>query len=218
MNKFLAAEHGGTHMDAPRHFFKEGWSVDQIPPDHLVAPAVVVDISSRARTNPDALLTVDDLETWQKSHDQIPEKSVVFMHSGWDAFWPNKTAIFGNEDLNTTDLHFPGFDPSAVEWLCSERAIYGIGVDTPSVDHGPSLKFEAHVLMTSYNVYGLENVKNLGKMPASGATVFVMPMAIGGGSGGPTRIVASWGDECTGSGASGDVRVSSLILRVCFWQ
>src|SRR5467141_4211903 len=42
-NNFATSEHGGTHIDAPVHFAKGHWSVDQIPLEKLVGDAVVVD-------------------------------------------------------------------------------------------------------------------------------------------------------------------------------
>ena len=51
MNQFSSGEHAGTHMDAPSHFnYKDDsiWTLDQIPVERLIAPAVVVDISNRA--------------------------------------------------------------------------------------------------------------------------------------------------------------------------
>lgn len=36
MNEFCAAEHGGTHLDAPYHFYEHGWKVGEIPLDRFV--------------------------------------------------------------------------------------------------------------------------------------------------------------------------------------
>src|SRR3989442_7049332 len=64
-NNFSAAEHGGTHLDAPIHFAEGRWTADEIPLDRLVVPAVGVDISEKAAREPDALLTRADLEAYQ---------------------------------------------------------------------------------------------------------------------------------------------------------
>src|SRR5215213_1202912 len=40
--KFSAPEHGGTHIDSPIHFAEGGKTVDQIPLDQLIAPAVKI--------------------------------------------------------------------------------------------------------------------------------------------------------------------------------
>ncbi len=65
-----------------------------------------------------------------------------------------------------------------------------VGIDTASMDYGPSKDFIAHQIINGANVYGLENVANLEKVPATGATLIALPMKIKGGTGGPTRIIA----------------------------
>src|SRR6266571_8530281 len=42
-NNFSSSEHGGTHIDAPVHFAKGHWSVEQIPLERLVGDAIVVE-------------------------------------------------------------------------------------------------------------------------------------------------------------------------------
>jgi len=58
------AEHGGTHLDAPFHFSKTGWTVEQIPQRHLVdVSGVVIDIEAKVKESPDQnyALTVEDI-------------------------------------------------------------------------------------------------------------------------------------------------------------
>ena len=43
------AEHGGTHLDAPIHFFKDGETVDEISLERLIGPGVVVNIRAQCR-------------------------------------------------------------------------------------------------------------------------------------------------------------------------
>src|ERR1700750_1193526 len=42
--RYSAAEHGGTHLDAPVHFAKGKNSIDQIPLEQLIGPALVIDV------------------------------------------------------------------------------------------------------------------------------------------------------------------------------
>ncbi len=74
--------------------------------------------------------------------------------------------------------------------MLGERKVDAIGLDTPSLDHGPSKDFAAHRAFAAANVYGLENVANLDRLPPTGATVIALPMKIAGGTGGPARIIA----------------------------
>ncbi len=88
------------------------------------------------------------------------------------------------------ELHFPGMSAEAATWLAEERKIRMVGLDTPSIDHGPSESFDAHVVLFERNVPALENVANLDRLPAQGFTVVALPMKIGGGTGAPVRILA----------------------------
>jgi kynurenine formamidase len=87
-------------------------------------------------------------------------------------------------------LHFPGFSSEAAEFLVKDRRVDGIGIDTASIDFGPSQDFTVHRIVNGANRYGLENVANLEKLPAKGAILIALPMKIKGGTGGPIRIIA----------------------------
>ena len=69
-NRFVAAEHGGTHIDAPYHFSKEGNTLDAVPLERLMGPGVVIDVSSQCEHNPDFQIQIEDLKAWEKNHGQ----------------------------------------------------------------------------------------------------------------------------------------------------
>ena len=185
------AEHGGTHIDAPIHFFRGGTTVEKIPLDRLIAPAVVVDVSDHA--TPDYLISVNDLKAWESRHMRIPNGSIVIFNTGWGDRWPNRLSYLGT-DLEGPDavseLHFPGIDPDAARWLVNHRTISAVGIDTPSIDYGQSNSFGSHLIFYSSNIPGFENVANLNSIPEFGSFIVALPMKIAGGSGGPLRIVA----------------------------
>ena len=87
-------------------------------------------------------------------------------------------------------LHFPGYSQQAAEFLVREREIDAVGIDTASLDHGPSKDFIAHRILSEANKPGLENIANLNQLPPKGATLIALPMKIRGGSGGPVRVIA----------------------------
>jgi kynurenine formamidase len=190
-NNYSAAEHGGTHMDAPVHFARGGASADQVPPTAGIGPLVKVDVSAAAATNPDYRLTRADLEAWERAHGRIPKGAIVVMYSGWGARWPDAKRYLGTDvPGDVAHLHFPGFSQDAAEFLVREREINGIGVDTPSIDHGPSTDFIVHRVINGAGKPGFENLAHLDRVPASGATLIALPMPIAGGSGGPLRAIA----------------------------
>lgn len=186
MYRWLLVEHTGTHMDAPFHF-SDGPSADQIPVEDLMGPLVVVDIRAKAEADPDAQLTPDDLAAWESSNGPIPDGAIVAMNSGWDAFLG--TDKFRNAD-DSGAMHFPGFHIEAIEMLLNERNAKGIFVDTLSLDFGPSPDFAVHYRWLPADKWGIENVANLGSLPASGAIAIVGGPTIAGATGGPSRIFA----------------------------
>ncbi len=189
-NRFSSAEHGGTHLDAPAHFAKGKWRVHEIPPEVLVGAAVVVDIADKAAKDADALLEPADLERWEKKHGKVAERAIVLVHTGWGRRWPDRKRVFGSDAPgDTANLHFPGISAAAASWLVA-RKVKLVGIDTPSVDHGPSKDFRAHRVLAEANVPGLENVARLELLKPRGARVVALPMKIQDGSGAPCRIIA----------------------------
>jgi len=190
-NKFCAPEHGGTHIDAPRHFSEPGLTVDAVPLGAGIGPAAVVDVRAQAARDRDYRVSVDDLLGWEKMHGRLPEGAIVLMRSGWGKYWPDKQRYLGTATFgDTKNLHFPGFSQQAAEWLVRERRIDAIGVDTASIDYGPSADFIVHQIILGANKPALENVANLDRLPESGATIIALPMKIAGGTGAPARIIA----------------------------
>ena len=187
---FSSDEHFGTHLDAPAHFSKSGWSVDQIPADRLYRPGVSIDVSAAAERNPDYLVTADDIRAFEATHGRIAAGTIALVATGWDRFWPDQARYMN--DRNGVK-HFPGLSADAVALLARDRRVAGIGIDTPSIDYGPSTTFEAHKVSMALNVFHVENAAHLTALPASGFTVIVAPIAIAGGSGGPTRVFALFG-------------------------
>ena len=181
-------EHFGTHIDAPAHFVQGLWTVDQIPAERLVAPLVVIDVSEHAKGNPDYQISVEDIAAWEKVHDQIPLNSVVMARTGWDSRW-NSVKDYRNADSKGV-MHFPGYSEDAAHFLVEGRKVLGIGIDTLSIDYGPSKDFPVHLYDLRRSVYQLENVANLDRAPASGGLVVIAPMKLEDGSGAPVRILA----------------------------
>jgi kynurenine formamidase len=189
--KFAAPEHGGTHMDAPIHFNQAGITAEQVPFSSVVGPAVVIDFSARALTDPDAMLGVEDIKKWESTHGNIPDGSIVVARSGWGRYWPDKKRYLGTDKFgDVAHLRFPGFSPVAVKYLLDNRKVVAIAIDTPSMDPGSSKDFPVHRLWLGANKVGFENLADANELPESGATIFCIPMKIGKGTGAPTRIFA----------------------------
>src|SRR5574341_1622811 len=113
-----ASEHGGTHLDAPIHFAEGRWTNDQIPIDHLIGSAFIIDISEACAKNPDYILQVEDIEAWEKRNGQIPPGAIVLLRTGWGKFWPDKKKYLGDDKPgDASNLHFPGYSKESAEFL-----------------------------------------------------------------------------------------------------
>ena len=188
---FSMSEHGGTHIDAPIHFAEGRLAVDEIPLQKLIAPAIVIDVRMLVEENHDYRLAPRDIEMWEAHNGIIPQGAVVLMLTGWGRGWPDKFRYLGSQTpSDPKTLHFPGFSKEAAEFLVKERRVDGIGLDTPSIDYGPSQDFIVHQIINGANLYGLENIANLDKLPSKGAILVALPIKIKGGTGGPVRIIA----------------------------
>jgi kynurenine formamidase len=187
LNWWRIIEHAGTHIDAPIHFSESGDTVEKLTSENLVAPLAVIDVRSSAAKNPDYLLSRQDLAEWEKKNRRLPERCCVAMLSGWGDYTGDGAKYTG---ASGGTFHFPGFSPDATEWLLKERNVVGIAVDTLSLDNGPSKDFRVHRLWLPTGRWGLENVANLDKVPASGATLIVGAAKVKNATGGPARLIA----------------------------
>ena len=192
-NRFATAEHGGTHLDAPRHFSADGHTADMIEPARLVGEGVVVDVAAACDADEVYEVTIDDLMAWEREHGRQLVDVILLLRTGWSARWPDRGRYLGTKSVGpdaVAELRFPGLAPDAAVWLVDHRRVRAVGIDTASIDHGPSTHFGSHVALCGGNVPVFENVAGLDRLPSEGAFVAALPMKIAGGSGGPLRILA----------------------------
>jgi len=188
MAAYSTPEHHGTHIDAPVHSAEGQPSVDRLTADDLFGPAAVIDISSQSEADPDYSVTMADMEAWESEHGPIPSGAIVLLYTGWAEKYTDPEAYANLDDEG--GLHFPGFSAEVGEFLVTERDIRGIGIDNLSIDPGAGPGFPVHGIVNGLGKFHLENVANLGRVPAVGAYLIVAPIKIEGGSGGQVRIFA----------------------------
>lgn len=186
-------EHTGTHVDAPAHWVsgQHGWTVDQIPPERLIGPAAVVDVTAEVAADPDFLLEPAHLLAWEAVNGRIPDNAWLLLRSGWAARGGSQKT-FLNADENGP--HTPGPSVEAARWLARERSISGFGVETVGIDAGAAGGmdpiFPAHHFLLGAGKLGLTQLQQLERLPATGAVLFVQPLRLVGGTGSPARVLA----------------------------
>lgn len=188
LRRVAASASSNTSIDAPAHLSRGMWTVDQIPPERLIAPLVVLDVTSQVRANPDYEVSVEDIARWEQIHGDIPGGAVVLARTGWSERW-NSNKDYRNTDKNGV-MHFPGYSRDAARFLVEGRAALALGIDTLSVDRGSSKTLDVHQYTLAHSVYHLENVANLERVPDAGSVVVVAPMKLEGEVDGPVRILA----------------------------
>lgn len=192
-NDIATSEHTGTHFDAPVHWAsgREGRDIAQVPLGHMFAPAVVIDRSGEAAADPDYLLQVDDVRAWESEHGPLPEGGWLLFRTGWDARSHDQELFLNADDAGS---HTPGMAPECARWLAERTPIAGLGVETVGTDAGAAAGFEqpfpCHWFLLGAGKYGLTQLQNLARLPATGAIVVAPPLPIVSGSGSPLRVLA----------------------------
>lgn len=192
-NDIATGEHVGTHFDAPIHWVtgRNKADVSQVPAQRLIAPAVVIDKSRECAENPDYLLEVADVERWEGDHGRLPAGGWLLYRTGWDARASDQQKFL---NANESGPHTPGISIECARWLAEEAPIIGVGVETVGTDAGAAHSFDppfpCHAFMLGAGKYGLTQLANVARLPATGAVVIAGPLPIVHGSGSPARVLA----------------------------
>ncbi|MGE5829835.1 MAG: cyclase family protein [Micromonosporaceae bacterium] len=188
-NNFTTGEHTGTHFDAPIHWVtgRDGADVAQVPPARLLAPAVVLDCTAPAQADPDFLLEVEHVHAFESTHGPLPAGGWLLYRTGW-----SDRAHDQDQFLNAGRT--PGISIECSRWLAEEAPIQGVGVETVGTDAGAAHSFTppfpCHSYLLGNDKYGLTQLRNLDRLPVTGALVLAAPLPIVGGSGSPCRVLA----------------------------
>jgi kynurenine formamidase len=198
-NNITTGEHTGTHFDAPIHWVtgRDGADVSQVPPRRLVAPAAVLDFSAEVAADPDFLLEVEHIRAWEDKHGPLPAGGWLLYRTGWDARGDDPDAFLNGGST-------PGFSIECAKWLAEEAPVGGVGVETVGTDAGAAHSFDppfpCHSFLLGNDKYGLTQLRNLDRLPPTGAVLVAGPLPIVTGSGSPSRVLALV-DEGAGSRA-----------------
>lgn len=193
-NTIRMGEHTGTHFDAPIHWITgkdlPNNATDTIPPRQFVGPACVIDVTSKVATNEDFLLMPEHIVAWEERNGRIPAGAWVLLRSGWST--RTDPAAFLN--VRADGPHSPGFHKSASALLAHDRDVLGVGVETVGTDAGQAAMFDPpfpnHGIMHGAGKFGLASLRNLDRLPATGAIVIAAPLKLQNGSGSPLRVLA----------------------------
>lgn len=187
MNTVLTLNsHVGTHIDAPRHFFEQGESIDKTPLDRLLLrEAVVIDMSHK---QPGEAVTGEDLEA---SGIRIATGEVVVIKTGWtDRAW-------GTADFWDKPIHL---EPSVGEWV-EKRQVAAVAMDCfPEMPFWlkqltPEQRGANHKRWLKAGIPMIQMLTNLNAI-SHRFRLIALPLKLVGMDGSPARVVGVELDAC----------------------
>jgi arylformamidase len=166
VTRLVLSSHTGTHIDAPRHFFDSGTTVDNLDLQVLLGRARVLEVPCVSH------ITVADL----RAHEWQGISRVLFKTlngSLWD-----------RPGFQTT---YQALTPGAAEWLVS-RGVRLVGVDYLSVDAYDATDFPVHRGLLGAGVVIVEGL-DLRAVPPGDYELYALPLLLQDGDGAPARVL-----------------------------
>lgn len=182
-NQIILGEHNGTHIDSPGHYVKEGpahYFVDQLDIRRFFGTARILDVYTDY--GEDYELKVEQIKDWEAKHGEIQAGDMVFVRFGMDLKYgiaPNNQPFIQN---------WGGVGKPAAEYLVG-KGVSIIGTDALSIDVYDNAASEAHGVILNNEVYVIENLVNLEKLPPV-VSIAALPLKFKDGSGSPVRVIA----------------------------
>lgn len=179
----------GTHVDVGAHMIDNGRTLEQVTPDEMVLPLCVIDKTEDVNKNHDYIMTVADIEEWEKIHGNIPDGAFVVFQSGW-----SKRDACSLDNLDAEgNRHFPGWSIESLKYLIEKRKIKGVGHETSDTEApvtSGKTGYAAELYLLDQGGFQIELLTNVEQCPPVGAIVFCTFPKLKGGTGFPARCFA----------------------------
>lgn len=180
---FSMPDHGGTHIDAPRHFGPEGTPMDEYPLENCIVQGICLDLRHIA---PKAEITPADLEAAvAKAGTPIPKGGTVLLCTGHHArTFPRPAYSTDNSGVNV----------AATEWLAKQGIVH-FGIDSMRPGPDSPVNLLVHKACLELGITHIESLCNLEALIGAGEFRFIgLPLKWRGGTGSPIRAVAVFED------------------------
>ncbi len=156
-----------TRIIAPGALIPGTWSAAQIPPERLVAPLVVMDLSTAHSPGPQ--ISFDDIAAWETQHGMIPAGAVVAIRYAGSLKLAETRLAETKTKLPAQPLPVAG---DAAEFLVNARDTIGFAVQNAvsfSSDRSLARQLALH------GSYVLEAATRFDALPATGSLIIVAP-------------------------------------------
>ena len=176
---FSMPDHGGTHIDAPRHFGPEAIPINEYPLENCIVDGICLDLRHMA---PKAEITPDDLQAAvEETGLSIPEQGTVLLCTGHhERTYPTPAYSTDNSGVNV----------AATEWLAKQNIVH-FGIDSMRPGPAGDVNSLVHKACLELDITHMESLCNLEKLIGEGVFRFIgLPLKWRGGTGSPIRAVA----------------------------
>ncbi|MBM4159651.1 MAG: cyclase family protein [Ignavibacteria bacterium] len=170
--KITIYSHTGTHIDAPAHIIAGAKTLDQLPIDHFIGPAALLDLTSISKQTID----VPDVGPYR---GLLKDIAFVLLRTGWSERWGTESYYTG----------YPVLSREAASWLGGFK-LKGVGIDAISFDEPDSKDFPIHKILLAGSMILIENLTNLRMLPEDKFTLCCFPLKIDHADGSPVRAIA----------------------------
>ncbi len=175
LTKITMGSHTGTHLDAPRHFIKDGIGIDRILPNKLIGEAYVADLSGKPIGSG---ITSQDLR--RDLEEKIARDDIVVIYTGCSEHW-------GDESINRDYTYLTG---EAADYLVSKK-VRAVGIDFLSVEKFKAPEPVAHKTLLANGIFIIESLTSaLKQFVGERILMICMPIKLQDGDGAPSRVVA----------------------------
>jgi kynurenine formamidase len=172
LSRVVTSTHQGTHIDAPRHFFKNGECIDEVALDRCVVRAVKIDLTHKQPDTPILPADMAPAEKW------ISQGCAVLLETGWEKHFPDKQFFSG----------FPFVSKELADWFVKQK-VGLVGMDMPT-PNGVDWKY-VHIKMLGAGTLIVEGLANMAALPSNKPfTFYALPLKLKGRDGSPIRAMA----------------------------
>jgi arylformamidase len=166
VSRVVLTSHSGTHIDAPRHFFQHGTTVDTVDIHVLIGPARVYDMPGPNHIDVDDVRALD-----------LHGVSRVMFKTRNSALWER-----------------PGFQSDYIALtadaaqVLTERHVGLVGIDYLSIDAYTAMDYPVHRTLLGAGVIILEGL-DLRRVPPGDYDIYALPLLLEAGDGAPARVI-----------------------------